>query len=324
MNNIFISYRRSDSADITGRIWDQLTNEFGADRLFRDVDKIPLGQDFRKVISDAIERCEVLLVVIGDEWLSDMDESGRRRIDNPEDYVHMEVRLALERGLAVIPVLVKNAKMPAATDLPPALSALSTINGTKVRADPDFPTDIKRLCANLPVSVNRVKRGRAISIGAWGVICTVIVTVATVFGLQKWWPPSNGTSKQNDTGHSLHALNLERRNALQNKAFAAWIERTQILKQRYSTDQLPSKSEYEDFILHFTEFAEATFTPLQIKSFQGLESGAGGEMFRHPDGLSADSQQQFIQLALIEYWLKYYTELNLKSEEPIDPEKMSV
>jgi antitoxin (DNA-binding transcriptional repressor) of toxin-antitoxin stability system len=94
--------------------------------------------------------------------------------------------------------------MPAATDLPPALSALSTINGTKVRADPDFPTDIKRLCANLSVSVNRVKRGRSISIGTWGVICAVIVTVATVFGLQKWWPTSKGTAKKNDTEHSLH------------------------------------------------------------------------------------------------------------------------
>jgi hypothetical protein len=120
------------------------------------------------------------------------------------------------------------------------------------------------------------------------------------------------------------SLNLERRNALQNKTFAAWIARTQTLKQRYSTDQLPSKSEYEDFILQFTEFAEATFTPLQIKSFQGLESGVGGEMFRYPDDLSDDSQQQLTQLALIEYWLKHYTELNLKSEEPIDPRKMSV
>jgi hypothetical protein len=120
------------------------------------------------------------------------------------------------------------------------------------------------------------------------------------------------------------SLNLERRNALQNKTFAAWIARTQTLKQRYSTDQLPSKSEYEDFILQFTEFAEATFTQLQIKSFQGLESGVGGEMFRYPDDLSDDSQQQLTQLALIEYWLKHYTELNLKSEEPIDPRKMSV
>lgn len=120
------------------------------------------------------------------------------------------------------------------------------------------------------------------------------------------------------------SLNLERRNALQNKTFAAWIERTQIFKQRYSASKLPSKSEYADFILQITEFAEATFTPLQIKSFQGLESGAGGKMFRHPDGLSAESEQQFIQLALIEYWLIHYTELNLKSEEPLDPEKMSL
>jgi hypothetical protein len=120
------------------------------------------------------------------------------------------------------------------------------------------------------------------------------------------------------------SLNLERRNALQNKTFADWIERTQTFKQRYFAEQLPSKNEYENFVLQFTEFAEATFTPLQIKSFQGLETGAGGEMFRHPDSLSDDSQQQFIQLALIEYWLKHYTEVNLKSEELLDPDKMSV
>jgi hypothetical protein len=160
----------------------------------------------------------------------------------------------------------------------------------------------------------------------YGVATLVALVLSIVFYL---WPlvappvmARNQVAQFNRYG-SL-SLNLERRNALQNKLFGEWIERTKIFKQRYATDQLPTKNEYETFILQFTEFAENAFTPLQVKSFQGLESGAGGEMFRHPDGLSDDAQNQFIQLALIEYWLQHYIELNLKSEEPLDPEKMMI
>jgi hypothetical protein len=168
----------------------------------------------------------------------------------------------------------------------------------------------------------------------WDLYCNHFYGLASVIGVVLTivffvWPlivppvmARNEVAQFNQYG-SL-SLNLERRNALQNKALADWIERTQNFKKRYFTDQLPSKNEYEKFILEFTEFAEATFTPLQIKSFQGLESGAGGEMFRHPDSLSDDSQQQYTQLALIEYWLNRYTKLNVKSDEPLDPDKMSV
>ena len=99
MPNIFVSYRREDSSDVTGRIFDHLRTAFGEQHLFKDVDSIPLGADFREVISDAIQRCDVLVVVIGEEWLEVKDEAGGRRIDDPNDYVRLEVSSALDRSI---------------------------------------------------------------------------------------------------------------------------------------------------------------------------------------------------------------------------------
>ena len=149
MNNIFVSYRRSDSSDVTGRIFDQLKARFGEERLFKDVDSIPLGRDFRTVISEMVGQCEILLAVIGKDWLKVTDDDGRRRIDNPNDYVHIEIATALNRGIPVIPVLVENTLMPRSADLPVPLRDLAFRNSTPVRSDPDFHHDIDRLCSQL-------------------------------------------------------------------------------------------------------------------------------------------------------------------------------
>src|SRR5262245_58407928 len=107
MSTLFVSYRRSDTSDVTGRIFDQLRSRYGTAHLFKDVDSIPYGADFRKVIQEAVGQCDVLLAVIGDDWLTVQDADGKRRIDNPDDYVHVEVASALERNIPVIPVLVE-------------------------------------------------------------------------------------------------------------------------------------------------------------------------------------------------------------------------
>jgi TIR domain len=130
---IFISYRRDDSEDATGRLYDMLAARFGADQVFMDIDAIPLGLDFARVIRDAVAGCDVFVAVIGKQWLTVTDSNGVRRIDNPDDFVRLEVKEALERDLRLIPVLVQGAEVPAAESLPPDVAALSRRNGIALR-----------------------------------------------------------------------------------------------------------------------------------------------------------------------------------------------
>jgi len=141
----FISYRRYDSADATGRIYDRLVEAYGADRIFKDVDDIPLGTDFRRVLDEAVGDCAVLLVVIGRDWLTVTNEQGQRRIDDSSDFVRIEIESALRRAIPVIPVLVRDAAMPRAEDLPGAIADLVYRNGIQIRSDPDFHRDMDRL-----------------------------------------------------------------------------------------------------------------------------------------------------------------------------------
>src|SRR5438093_11128618 len=84
---IFISYRRADSEYITDRVYERLARAFGPGNVVRDIDSIPHGIDFRVYISDIVERCAVLVAVIGDHWLAATDERGTRRLDDPTDFV---------------------------------------------------------------------------------------------------------------------------------------------------------------------------------------------------------------------------------------------
>jgi ABC-type branched-subunit amino acid transport system substrate-binding protein len=146
MSRIFISYRRSDSITITGRIHDRLVIEFSDDAVFKDVDDIPLGADFRTVLDHEVGRCAVQLVIIGPEWLNAVDPSGQRRLDDPDDFVRIEVEAGLRRDeVLVIPVLVKGAGMPSSADLPPSLRELVFRNAAIIRDDPDFHRDMSRL-----------------------------------------------------------------------------------------------------------------------------------------------------------------------------------
>ena len=145
VHNIFISYRRSDSADVTGRIYDRLLQEFGRPGIFKDVDSVPLGVDFRRHLDRVVGDCEILIAVIGDAWLGTTGTDGQRRLEDPRDLVRIEVQSALKRDIPVIPVLVRGASMPEEQDLPAELKALAYRNGMQVRPDPDFHKDVDRL-----------------------------------------------------------------------------------------------------------------------------------------------------------------------------------
>lgn len=147
--SIFLSYRREDSADVTGRIYDRLVQHYGVDNIFKDVDSIPLGVDFRDHLEKVVSECDVLVAIIGKKWLDMKNSSGNRRINDPRDFVRIEIESALKRRIPVIPVLVQNAIMPLETDLPSGLKELSYRNGIQVRPDPDFHNDMDRLIKGL-------------------------------------------------------------------------------------------------------------------------------------------------------------------------------
>lgn len=146
MPRIFVSYRRSDSITITGRIYDRLVDAFGEQYIFKDVDDIPVGVDFRAVLNREVSSADVLLVIIGKEWVDTKDEQGRRRLDDANDFVRIEVEHGLSRkAMLAIPVLVHGAAMPSADDLPPSLRDLAFRNAAVIRDDPDFRRDMGRL-----------------------------------------------------------------------------------------------------------------------------------------------------------------------------------
>lgn len=158
MSNIFVSYRRKDAPSVVGRLIDRLELHFGKKHIFRDMDSINYGQDFGTAINQALERCEVMLVVIGEEWVNVKNDSGARRIDNPDDWVRIEVSKALHKRIPVIPLLVENARMPSEEQLPDELRALAQRNAATIRVDPDFNNDVEKL-------VNAIKQYLNLSTG---------------------------------------------------------------------------------------------------------------------------------------------------------------
>src|SRR5215831_6181916 len=145
---VFISYRRDDSAGYAGRVRDRLERELGRDLLFMDVDAIPLGTNFSKVLHEEVAKCGVLLAVIGPDWSDARDEHGNRRLDDPNDFVRIEIAAALQRNIPVIPVLLKGARIPKADELPADLKELALRNGMEIR-HASFQDDMNRLIRGL-------------------------------------------------------------------------------------------------------------------------------------------------------------------------------
>jgi hypothetical protein len=145
---MFISYRRDESAGYTGRIADRFTEHFGKDRVFRDIDSIEPGLDFAEAIESAIGSSGVMLAVIGKNWLSATDAAGRERLQDPNDYVRMEIAAALQRNMRVIPVLVQGASMPGTDELPEDLAPLTRRNAFELH-DSSWGDDVGRLISAL-------------------------------------------------------------------------------------------------------------------------------------------------------------------------------
>ena len=148
MPRIAISYRRDDSAGITGRIFDRLVARYGGDSVFRDVDNIPLGVDFREHINTVLAQTDITLVVVGKRWFGPLP-MRRRRIDDPTDPVRVEVETALRNGMPVVPVLVEGGAMPNIGQLPDSLKEFVYRNGLEVDSGRDFEQHIERLIRSM-------------------------------------------------------------------------------------------------------------------------------------------------------------------------------
>jgi len=145
MSKLFISYRRADSLDTTGRIYDRLASNFGEENIFRDIDSISGGEDFREIISDSVTACKVILAIIGKEWVDARDDKNQKRLNSPNDFVRIELETGMEKNVPIIPVLVNHAKMPVQQELPDSLKNLVYRHAVLVRPDPDFNADVTRL-----------------------------------------------------------------------------------------------------------------------------------------------------------------------------------
>ena len=157
---VFISYRRDDSAFPAGWLYDRLCTHLGSEQVFKDVDSIDPGDDFFRVIEDAVGSCQVLLALIGDHWLDITDETGNRRLDDPEDFVRLEIEAALRRDVRVIPILVGRAPMPRSEQLPASLGGLVRRHAIEVSPN-RFESDLGRLVRAIDKTLAVIGEGPA-------------------------------------------------------------------------------------------------------------------------------------------------------------------
>lgn len=144
MQGIFISYRRDDTSAYSRLLYERLAQEFGQNLVFMDVETIrEPGTDFVDAINEGVDKCTVLLALIGKDWLS-CDSDGKRRLDDPEDFVRIEIASALKRNVLVIPIVVQDAKIPIADDLPQELKILARRQALKLSHE-DWDYDIGKL-----------------------------------------------------------------------------------------------------------------------------------------------------------------------------------
>src|SRR5262245_50582561 len=128
MGAVFVSYRRGDTEGQARALYNELEELIGRDSVFMDVDNIPLGRDFREVLQERLQACDLMLVLIGPGWLAAKDVVGNRRLDQPSDFVRQEIATALKRNVLVTPILVQGAQVPPADQLPDDLKDLAFRN----------------------------------------------------------------------------------------------------------------------------------------------------------------------------------------------------
>ena len=206
---IFINYRRDDSISTAGRLHDRLAQTFGRKNLFMDVDHIPAGVDFVDYLAGQVAACDVFLSVIGPNWLDAKDDDGRRRFDNPDDFVTIEIAAALARNIRVIPVLVDGARAPKANKLPDLVKPLARRNAVEVR-NTNFGRDADALIDKVREALESARLGtrrsaatQLITLLAGGATAVLLLGWIGLYhlGVPVWVPwthPDGSEAKQAD------------------------------------------------------------------------------------------------------------------------------
>jgi TIR domain len=199
---IFVSYRRSDAEGWAGRLSDSLKRELGRVNIFRDIEDIPPGVEFDTYIAGAVGSCDALIALIGPSWLSVTDQNGRRRLDDPKDFIRLEIAAALRRNVRVIPVLVSGAQMPGSDDLPEDIKPLARRQAYEL-TDSRWADDCRNLAGALkPI----VKRRSALGIKfAAGGLALVLASVG--YGVKVWYD---------------HRAEIESQDAKKNRLEGTW------------------------------------------------------------------------------------------------------
>ena len=156
LGRIFISYRRKENGWPARQLYQALSDVFGEDRVFKDVDSIEPGDNFVASVRTAVSSCTVLLALVGTDWANLTDKQGRRRLDDPDDFVRLEIETALRRGIRVIPILIDDAEMPRSQDLPPRLVPL--VNRQAITISP-VTFDTSRLVRTIRESMKAASAG---------------------------------------------------------------------------------------------------------------------------------------------------------------------
>src|SRR6185295_10320490 len=183
-------YRRDDSRHAAGRLLDRLRQSYEPHQLFMDVDNVAPGLDFVQVIEEQVSACDVMLVVIGPNWLDARDEAGARRLDDPHDFVRLEVETALKRDVRVVPVLVDSATVLQEDALPEALRPLAKRQAVRLTHE-QFGTEADSLVRSLQDVVRPL--GKGFWPRTWGrpeflvlAIALVVIGAALPFAVLQW------------------------------------------------------------------------------------------------------------------------------------------
>jgi TIR domain len=192
MHNVFISYRRDDTAGNAGRLADSLEPFLGSGQIFRDVQDIHPGDDFVKAIEQNLQNTTVVLIVIGKDWLNAKDALGQFRLNDPKDFVRLEIETALQHNHQIIPVLVDNATMPKPEDLPEAIAPMASRQAIEI-ADTRWDEDINRLLKVLAISQTRLdnntgaKRCLATKTNKFSQLFALLFTACLLLFLGQWY-----------------------------------------------------------------------------------------------------------------------------------------
>ncbi|HSB70729.1 MAG TPA: CHASE2 domain-containing protein [Candidatus Methylomirabilis sp.] len=280
MPTIFISYRRDDSIANAGRLFDWLSRQFGRERVFLDTEKIASGDRFAGVLEERLGATDVLLAVIGPKWLTIADGTGRRRIDDPADFVVFEVATALARGIRVIPVLVGGARIPKAAELPAGLQALAGSNALSID-DTRFAGDFETLVDDIlgrPRGYARRELDRLRRVLYVGKVTSLVAPVVALAGLLGAWV------------HLFDVLTLDTKVA----SYAMWLDEVVVgrgpetplvlvaiddaTEQRLGRPYAPSEAWRADHARLIEQLAAAGARSVVFDLFLQRETGADGAL----------------------------------------------